>query len=54
MTNSNESITDIYNNNTIILPTNSAKYLGLHFNNELNFDKYINFIRQTKLTTTIH
>ena len=47
MTNSTESFPDIYINNIIILPTNSAKYLGLHFNNELNFNKNINFIRQT-------
>ena len=38
---------DIYINNIILLPTNSAKYLGLHFNNELNLDKHINLIRQT-------
>ena len=41
MTNSTESFPDIYINDIIILPTNSAKYLGLHFNNELNFDKHI-------------
>ena len=45
MTNSNASFLDI--NNIILLPTNSAKYLGLHFNNELNLDKHINLIRQT-------
>ena len=33
MTNSTASFPDIYINNIIILPTNSAKYLGLHFNN---------------------
>ena len=47
MTNSTESFPHIYINNIIILPTNSAKYLGLHFNNELNFDRFINLIRQT-------
>ena len=51
MTNSTEFFPDtiyIIINNIIILPTNSAKYLGLHFNNELNFDKHINLIRQIK------
>ena len=38
MTNPNASFPDIYINNIIILPINLAKYLGLHFNNELNFD----------------
>ena len=47
MTNSTESFPDIFINNIIILPTNSAKYLGLHFNNEFNLDKHINLIRQT-------
>ena len=47
MTNSTESFPHIYIKNIIILPTNSAKYLGLHFSNELNFDRYINLIRQT-------
>ena len=37
----------VYINNIIILPTNSAKYRGLYFNNELNFDTHINLIRQT-------
>ena len=47
MTNSTESFPGIYINNIILLPTNSAKYLGLHFNIELNFGKHIIFIRQT-------
>ena len=47
MTNSTAYFPDIYINNIILLPTNSAKYLGLHFNNELNLDKHINLIRQT-------
>ena len=47
MTNSTESFPDIYINNIMILPTNSAKYLVLHINNELIFDKHINLIRQT-------
>ena len=47
MTNSTAYFPDIYINNVILLPTNSAKYLGLHFNNELNLDKHINLIRQT-------
>ena len=47
MTNSIESFPDIYINNIIILPTNSAKYLGFYFNNELNLDKHINLVRQT-------
>ena len=50
MTNSTESFLDIYINNIIILPTNSAKYLVLHFNNEFNFDKHINLIRQTTIS----
>ena len=47
MTNSTESFPDIYINNIIILPTNSAKYLDLHFKYDLNFDKHISLIRQT-------
>ena len=47
MSNSTASFPDIYINNIIILLTNSAKYLGLHFNNEINFDKHIKLIRQT-------
>ena len=47
MTNSTASFLDIYIDDIIILKTNSEKYLGLHFNNELNFNKHINLIRQT-------
>ena len=47
MTKSTEYFPDIYINNIIILPINSVKYLCLHFNNELNFDKHINLIKQT-------
>ena len=47
MSNSTVSLPVIYINTIMILPTNSAKYIGLHFNNELNFDKHISFISQT-------
>ena len=38
-------------NNTPITPTDSTKYLGLHFNNKLNFDKHITNIKQS---TSLH
>ena len=50
MTNSNESFPSIYINNTIILPNNSSKKIGLHFNNELNFEKHNNFINYNNPT----
>ena len=44
-TNSN-IFTDLFINNIKIIPTSSSKYLGLHFDDKLNFDKHINITSQ--------